>query len=100
MLTQAWSVEDNQSGPRKTFSFGFLKQHADTSISPTGNDDTLVLDMGEFLFEDFGTAELGLDQQAGNAAIKGINLMQILPGCLSERAGLFPALGSSCQVRS
>ncbi len=89
-------------GPRraaKSFTCVFPpKQDTDAAISPTGNDDTLILDMGEFLFQDFGPAELGLDQHAGNGAIKGINLMQILPGCLSERAGLFPALRSSFQV--
>ena len=81
-----------------SFRFGKLRQNAAQTISPIANDDTLVLDMGEFLFEDFGQAELGLDQHAGNAILKGINLMQILPGGLSKRAGFFPALGNSCQV--
>lgn len=64
------------------------------SLGPVEEDDTLMLDMGEFLFEDFGTAELGLDHHPGSATLKGVNLVQITPSSLRSRAGHFPALPS------
>ncbi|KAK9843211.1 hypothetical protein WJX74_008778 [Apatococcus lobatus] len=65
---------------------------------PEQEDDALVLDMGEFLFEDFWSTELGLDRLPGSAALKGINLMQILPSSLRSRAAQFAALPSMHQV--
>ena len=62
-------------------------------------DEELVLDMGEFIFEDFRATELGLDRLAGSAALKGVNLMQILPNSLRSRAGHFAALPSMHQAR-
>ena len=69
-----------------------------TETEKSENEDTLVLDMGEFLFDNFGAAELALDHQPGMPALKGINLMQVLPGSLSQRARIFPAIASTHQV--
>ncbi len=73
---------------------------APVPVDRSENEDTLVLDMGEFLFENFGAAELGLDHQPGMAALKGMNLMQVLPGSLSQRARIFPAIACAQQVLS
>ncbi|KAK9861804.1 hypothetical protein WJX84_009388 [Apatococcus fuscideae] len=59
-------------------------------------DAMLILDMGEYMFHDF--PELGLDNQLGAAALKGFNLMQILPGALATRASMFPPLPVTHQV--
>ena len=64
--------------------------------SDESNKSTLLLDMGEFRFLDF--PELQLNGQAGSAALRGVNLMQILPEPLAQRAGLFPPLPSLHQV--
>lgn len=68
-------------------------------MEPSEEDNELVLDMGEFIFEDFWATELGLDRLPGSAALKGVNLMQILPSSLRSRAGHFAALPSMHQVR-
>ncbi|KAK9843076.1 hypothetical protein WJX74_006588 [Apatococcus lobatus] len=62
----------------------------------SSHKSTLLLDMGEFRFQEF--PELKLHGQPGSAALKGVNLMQILPEPLAERAGLFPLLPSMHQV--